>query len=156
MERKVISVWGSRSKVTRIFRTTHLSPLIHPPTKYQWKIFIRFEGNYYAILGQGHWVKVKGCIDTNLLHDTPLSPDTSSHQISIKNCSPRRYRAKGNLGFKVTGSRSKVAVTHLCRLIHPPNQKTSFVSKIYVQCGRELLCNFEPRSLGQGQRSHQH
>jgi hypothetical protein len=63
------------------------------------------EGKYYAIWGHGHWVKVKGHIDTNLL---PLSPDTSSQQISTKNLhSFRRYRAEGNLGFKVTGSRSQ-------------------------------------------------
>jgi hypothetical protein len=83
-----------------------LCPLIHPPTKYQPKIFIRFEdraeGIYYVILGEGHWVKVKGRINTNLSRNTPLSPDTSSHQISTKNLhSFRRYRAEGNFGFKV-------------------------------------------------------
>jgi hypothetical protein len=77
-------------------------------------------------LFQGHWVKVKGRIDTNPLRDTPLTPDTSSHQISTKNLhSFRRYRAEGNFGLKVTGSRSKVTSTrffhaaHLCPLIHP-------------------------------------
>jgi hypothetical protein len=41
-------------------------------------------------------VKVKGHIDTNLSRDTPLSPDTSSHQISTKNLqSFRNNRAEG-------------------------------------------------------------
>jgi hypothetical protein len=84
-----------------------------------------------------------------------LSPDTSSHQISTKNLhSFRRYRAEGNIGLKVTGSRSKVAstrffrATHLCPLIHP---LTKYQNRLRfedtVQCGRELLCNFGSRSM---------
>jgi hypothetical protein len=99
----------------------------------------RAEGNYYGILGQGHWFKVKGYINTNLSRDTPLWPDTSSHQISITNRdSFRRYRAEGNFGYKVTGSRSKFAstwffrATHLCPLIHPP---TKYQPKIFCHLG---------------------
>jgi hypothetical protein len=41
-------------------------------------------------------VKVKGRIDRILSRDTPLSPDTSSHQISTENHQPfRNYRAEG-------------------------------------------------------------
>jgi hypothetical protein len=85
------------------------------------------------------WVKIKGRIDTNLSRDTPLYPDTSSHQISTENLhSFRRYRAEGNFGFKVTESRSKVAstrffhATHLCPLIHPP---TKYQPKIFSHLG---------------------
>jgi hypothetical protein len=122
-------VTGSRSKVasTRFFRTTHLCPLIHPPTKHQPKFFIRFEDTERKGIIMQFWVKVKGRINANLLRDTPLSTDTSSHRISIKNLhSFRRYRVEGNFGFKVTGSRSKVTstrffcTTNLCPLIHQP------------------------------------
>jgi hypothetical protein len=56
------------------------------------------EGKYFAIWGHGHWVKVKGHIDTNLLPDTPLSPDTSSHQIPIRlgDTEVREFRFQGH------------------------------------------------------------
>jgi hypothetical protein len=94
---------------------------------------------HYATWGQGHWVKVKGHIDTKHLQDTPLSPDTSSQQISIKNLhSFRRYRAEGNFSFKVTESRSKVTstrffcATHLCPMIHPP---TKYQPNTFIRLG---------------------
>jgi hypothetical protein len=147
-------VTWSRSKVTstRFFHTTHLCPLIHPPTKYQISTKnlqsfrnYRAEGKYYAIWGRGHWVKAKGHIDTNLLRDTPLSPDTSSHQTSTKNLPFVSKIQNGRELLCNFGSRSKVAstlifrVTHLCPPIHPRTKyqkKSSFV--LEIQSGREF------------------
>jgi hypothetical protein len=115
-----LKITGSRSKVkghidTNVSRGTPLSP-IHPPTKYQPKIFIRFEDTERKGIIMQFCVKVTGSrskvASTQIFRYTPLSPDTSSHQISTKNLhSLRRYRAERNFGFKVTGSRSKVTST---------------------------------------------
>jgi hypothetical protein len=58
---------------------------------------------------QGHWAKVKGHTATIPPCDTPLSPNTSSLQISNQNLhSFRRYRVEGNFRDKVTEARSNV------------------------------------------------
>jgi hypothetical protein len=85
-----VKVTGSRSKVasTQIFRATHLCPEIHPHTKYQSKIFIRryrAEGNFGSERKGISVSRSQGRIDTILLRNTSLAPDTSSHQISTKN-----------------------------------------------------------------------
>jgi hypothetical protein len=78
----------------------------------------------------------QGCIDTILLRDTPLSPDTCSHQIWTKNT--ERKGIIMQFWVKVTGSRSKFAltlifcVTHLCPLIYPP---TKYQPKIFSRLG---------------------
>jgi hypothetical protein len=112
-----------------MFRATHLCPVI--TSSHQIPIFIRL-GDTERF--QGHKVK-----DTILSLDTPLYPDTYSHQVSTKNLhSFRRYSAEVNFGFKVTESRSKVASTqffraaHLCPLIHPP---TKYQPKIFSLLG---------------------
>jgi hypothetical protein len=157
-------VTGSRSKVasTRFFHVTHLYPLIHPSTKYQPKISIRFEDTERKGIIMQFWVKVKGRIDTILSLYTPLYPDTSSHQISTKNFSHLGIiERKGNImqfGVMVTGSRSKVTstqifcLTHLCPLIQP---HTKYQPKILICLGdTERKGILVSKSQSQGQRSH--
>jgi hypothetical protein len=84
---------------------------ILPPNINKQILSFRIYGGEF--LFEGHRMKVKGRIGTNLLRDTPLSPDTSSYQLSTKNLhSFRKYGAEGNFGFKVTGSRSKRSHRH--------------------------------------------
>jgi hypothetical protein len=105
---KVTRVKVKRRIATILSRDTPLSPdtSSHQISTKNIQLFrnYRVEGKYYAIWGHGHWVKVKGHIDTNIWPDTPLSPDTSSHQISTKNVhSFRKYRAEGILVTRSQG-----------------------------------------------------
>jgi hypothetical protein len=94
---------------TNVLRETPLSPdtSSHQISMKNLHSFRRYraEGNYNAILGQGHWVKIKGRIDTDLLRDTPLSclsPDTSSHQ-NINQKSSFISKTLSHSGWAYTG-----------------------------------------------------
>jgi hypothetical protein len=160
-----VMVPRSRSKVTstQIFCLTHLCPLIHPHTKYQLKIFIRLgDTERKGISVSRSQSQGQSRIDTILSRDTPLSPGTSSHQISTKNLqSVRNYRAEGKY-YAIWGHGHWVKVkstqifclTDLCPPIHP---HTKYQPKIFICLGdTEQKGILVSRSQGQCQRSHRH
>jgi hypothetical protein len=95
---------------------------------------------------EDHRIKVQGDINTILSRDTPLSRDTSAHQISMKNLySFRRYRAEGNYyailhqghWVKVKGRiDTNSFATHLCPPIH---SHTKFQPKIFIRLGISMV-----------------
>jgi hypothetical protein len=140
-------VTGSRLNAasTRIVRATLLCPQIHPPTKYQSKLFIGLGDMERKVISvsrsqdQGQRsTQIQGGHKSFAWH-TSLPPDKPSHQTSTKHVhSFRRYGTEGNFGLRVTGS--KVASTRIFRATHPSplrqlptkyqpniNQKSSFV-----------------------------
>jgi hypothetical protein len=94
-------VWcnfGSRVASTWIFCVTHLCPRIHPPTKYQPKIFIHLgdteQKGISVSTSQGQGQRPQR--HDSFARHTFVPPDTSSHQISTNLHSFQRYRAEGN------------------------------------------------------------